>query len=108
MSATACPALRQPVVPAAMPAKRFSLTDAQAKGNFTKRVRMEQDPNGQAALIAVARPWGSAFWVFEGRTSGRNNHGSRRDCVCIIITGVCTHACMKNYTCSLQSFSSYL
>lgn len=51
-----------------MPAKRFSLTDAQAKGNFTKRMRMEQGLDGQAALIAVARPWGSAFWVFEGET----------------------------------------
>jgi hypothetical protein len=51
-----------------MPPKRFSLTDAQAKGNFTKRARMDQDPSGQATLIAVARPWGSAFWVFEGRT----------------------------------------
>jgi len=49
-----------------MPPKRFSLADVEAKGGFTKKARMDQASDGGATLIAVARPWGSAFWAFEG------------------------------------------
>ena len=49
-----------------MPQKRFSLADVEARGGFTKKVRLDQASDGSAALIAVARPWGSAFWAFEG------------------------------------------
>ena len=49
-----------------MPPKRFSLADIEAKGGFTKKARMDQASDGGATLIAVARPWGSAFWAFEG------------------------------------------
>lgn len=57
-----------------MPSKRFSVADAEAKGSFTKRMRSEQGGGGPT-LVAVARPWGSAFWVFEGR--GRSFGGGR-------------------------------
>ena len=57
-------ALEQPA--SAMPTKRFSLADAQAKGALTKKTRLEQARDGSPTLIAVARPWGSAFLAFEG------------------------------------------
>ena len=56
-----------------MPAKRFSLVDMEAKGNLTKRQRPDNVGSG-AELIAVARPWGSAFWVFEGGPTCRNRN----------------------------------
>ena len=49
-----------------MPIKRFSLADAEAKGTLTKKARLEQARDASPTLIAVARPWGSAFLAFEG------------------------------------------
>ena len=45
-----------------MPGKRFSVAAVEGKGGLAKAARLENS----AALLADARPWGSAFWVFEG------------------------------------------
>ena len=49
-----------------MSPKRFSTADAQAKGALTKKARVDPIADAGPALVAVARPWGSAFWAFEG------------------------------------------
>ena len=49
-----------------MPTKRFSLANVEAKGGLTKKTRIDQVGDGGNTLVAVARPWGSAFWAFEG------------------------------------------
>ena len=49
-----------------MSPKRFSLADAQAKGTLTKKARVDLVADAGPTLAAVARPWGSAFWAFEG------------------------------------------
>ena len=49
--------------PAAMASKRFSIANMEAQGSVRKQARLEGNP----ALVAAIRPWGSAFWVFEGQ-----------------------------------------
>ena len=46
----------------AMASKRFSIANMEARGSVRKQARLD----GNAALVAAIRPWGSAFWVFEG------------------------------------------
>ena len=45
-----------------MASKRFSIANMEARGSVRKQARLD----GNSALVAVIRPWGSAFWVFEG------------------------------------------
>ena len=49
--------------PAAMASKRFSIANMEAQGSVRKQARLEGNP----ALVAAIRPWGPAFWVFEGQ-----------------------------------------
>lgn len=49
----------------AMAAKRLNVTKVESKSGPIKIPRMEHGVNG-APLIAVARRWGNALWVFEG------------------------------------------
>ena len=46
----------------AMASKRFSIANMEARGSVRKQARVD----GNSALVAAIRPWGSAFWVFEG------------------------------------------
>ena len=45
-----------------MASKRFSIANMEARGSVRKQARLD----GNSALVAAIRPWGSAFWVFEG------------------------------------------
>ena len=49
---------------AIMPGKRFSVVKSEARGAVVKAPRLQS--GGNASLVAVARPWGQAFWAFEG------------------------------------------
>lgn len=47
-----------------MPGKRFSVVKSEARGAVVKAPRLQS--GGNASLVAVVRPWGQAFWAFEG------------------------------------------
>ena len=50
-----------------MPGKRFSVVKSEARGAVVKALRLQS--GGNASLVAVVRPWGQAFWAFEGSNS---------------------------------------
>ena len=51
----------RPAMPS-KPSKRFSVASMEAQGSVRKQARVD----GNSALVAAIRPWGSAFWAFEG------------------------------------------